>query len=339
MSEQSPRDGRTGAMLVARALAQEMERDDAVCAFGEDVAAFGGVFGATRGLQRRFGGVRVFDTPISEAAFVGMALGAAQAGLRPIVEIMFADFIGVCFDQLLNGIAKNRYMSGGEVSLPLVVRTAGGSIGSGAQHSQVLGATLAHIPGLKVFLPGTPGDLQRMLVAAVRSDDPVIVIEHKWLLKSKVGDLPFGDAVAVGGAVEPAEIGQLRTLREGDDLTVIAAGWMVQEAMRAAVRLQEDGIHARVVDLRSLVPLDVEGIVRVAAESRRVLVVDEDFRDFGLTSEVLAVILEHAAGPVPLVARHAPRTSQPASIVLEREVVPDSRSIEAAARTLVARGA
>ena len=203
-------DTRTGAHLVAAALAQEMDRDPAVIVFGEDVARLGGVFGATRGLARRFGDRRVFDTPVSETAFVGMAVGAAQAGLRPVVEIMFADFIGVCYDQVLNQMAKNTYMSGARVRVPVVLRTAAGCIGSAAQHSQVLSATFAHIPGLKVAYPASHGDLAGMLVAAVRDDNPVVVLEHKWLLKSRVPDLAFNDAAPAGAPIEERPLGALR---------------------------------------------------------------------------------------------------------------------------------
>jgi pyruvate/2-oxoglutarate/acetoin dehydrogenase E1 component len=169
-----PGDKRNGSVLVASALRQEMERDDRVIVFGEDVAGLGGVFGATRQLARTFGPGRVFDTPISETAFVGMSVGAAQSGLRPVVELMFADFVGVCFDQVANQMAKNHYMSGGVVTVPLVLRSAVGCIGSAAQHSQVLSGTFGHIPGLKVVMPATPGDLQSLLVTAVRDDDPVV---------------------------------------------------------------------------------------------------------------------------------------------------------------------
>src|SRR5450755_2220185 len=213
-------DARTGSYLVAELLAHQMEQDDSIVVFGEDVAHLGGVFGATRRLARRFGDERVFDTPISETAFVGMAVGAAQAGLRPVVELMFVDFIGVCFDQVLNQMAKNHYMSGGEVSLPLVMRTAVGCIGSAAQHSQVLSATFAHIPGLKVVFPGTPGDLQGLLRTALADDDPVVFLEHKHLLKTRVSALPWNDAPSPRTLAAPIPLGRLRRLSEGADVTI-----------------------------------------------------------------------------------------------------------------------
>ena len=327
-------DRRTGSHLVAAALMEEMRRDEAIVVFGEDVGALGGVFGATRRLQREFGGSRVFDTPISETAFVGMAIGAAQAGLRPITEIMFVDFIGVCFDQVLNQMAKNHYMSGGRVRVPLVMRTAVGSIGSAAQHSQVLSATFAHIPGLKVVFPATPGDLQGLLVAAIRSDDPVVFLEHKWLLKSRLTELPFNDVDSPESPVEPSEIGKVRRIRAGSDVSIIASGWMVQQAMLAARELESDGVSAGVVDVRSLVPLDREGLATEALRAPRALVVDEDFAGFGTTGEVMASIAERIPGEVRM-ARHALDVPQPASKVLEEQVVPSARSIVHQAKRLL----
>ena len=330
----SAADRRTGSHLVAAVLMQEMRRDDRVVVFGEDVGGLGGVFGATRRLQREFGSARVFDTPISETAFVGMAIGAAQAGLRPIVEIMFVDFIGVCFDQVLNQMATNHYMSGGRVRVPLVLRTAVGSIGSAAQHSQVLSAMFAHIPGLKVLFPGTPGDLEGLLVAAIRSDDPVIFLEHKWLLKSRLSDLPFNDSDSRDSPVEPAAIGKVRRIRDGSDLSIITSGWMVQQAALAARELESAGISAGVVDIRSLVPLDREGLATEARRAPCALVVDEDFAGFGTTGEVMASIAERIPGEVCM-TRHALDVPQPASKVLEEQVVPSARSIARQAERLL----
>lgn len=327
-------DRRTGSHLVADVLMEEMRRDERIVVFGEDVGALGGVFGATRRLQREFGGTRVFDTPISETAFVGMAIGAAQAGLRPITEIMFVDFIGVCFDQVLNQMAKNHYMSGGRVRVPLVMRTAVGSIGSAAQHSQVLSATFAHIPGLKVVFPATPGDLQGLLAAAIRSDDPVVFLEHKWLLKSRLTELPFNDVDSRDSPVEPAGIGKVRRIRDGSDVSIIASGWMVQQAVLAARELESEGVSAGVVDVRSLVPLDREGLAEEALRAPRALVVDEDFTGFGTTGEVMASIAERIPGEVRM-ARHGLDVPQPASKVLEEQVVPSAGSIALQAKRLL----
>ena len=327
-------DRRTGSHLVATALMQEMQRDERIVVFGEDVGALGGVFGATRRLQREFGSSRVFDTPISETAFVGMAIGAAQAGLRPVVEIMFVDFIGVCFDQVLNQMAKNHYMSGGRVTVPLVLRSAVGSIGSAAQHSQILSATFAHIPGIKVLFPGTPGDLAGLLVAAIRSDDPVIFLEHKWLLKERLIEFPFNDAGLPEVPIEPSPIGKVRRIREGSDVSVITSGWMVQQAMVAAEELESAGISAGVVDIRSLVPLDRDGLAEEALRAPFALVVDEDFFGFGTSSEVMASLAERIPGEVRM-ARHALEVPQPAAKVLEERVVPSAGSIARHAMRLV----
>ncbi|MGH3402543.1 MAG: alpha-ketoacid dehydrogenase subunit beta [Streptosporangiaceae bacterium] len=330
-------DTRTGSHLVASVLRQELARDPSVVVFGEDVAQLGGVFGATRRLSREFGDERVFDTPVSETAFVGMAVGAAQAGLRPVVELMFVDFAGVCFDQLANQLAKNHYMSGGRARLPVVVRTAVGSIGSAAQHSQVLGATFAHIPGLKVVFPASHGDLQRQLVTAIRDDSPVIFLEHKQLLKARVDGLPLTDALPAGEAVEPAPLGQLRQVRAGSDVTIVSAGWMVQESIRAADALAQRGISAGVVDLRTLVPLDRDGLADVAAHADRLLVVDEDYTSYGMTAEVVCAIAERLGPGGPRMARIGLDVPLPASRVLEDEVLPGGRMIADAAAALAAR--
>ena len=327
-------DARNGAHLVTAVLRQEMARDPSIVVFGEDVGRLGGVFGATRGLQREFGDSRVFDTPVSETAFVGMAVGAAQAGLRPIVELMFVDFLGVCFDQILNQMAKNHFMSGGRVRLPLVLRAAVGCIGSAAQHSQVLSATFAHIPGLKVVYPGSHGDLQGLLVAAIRDDSPVVFLEHKRLYKYRVGQLAFDDAAAAGAQVQPGPFGRLRRLRGGADVTIMAAGFLVQEALRAADQLQKERISAGVVDLRTLVPLDRAGLLREAGRAPSLLVVDDDYAQYGMTAEVIATVAEGMGPAAPRMARHGVDVPIPASRPLEEEVVPSADSITRAARVL-----
>lgn len=339
MTEQSVAalaDTRTGSHLVAEILAHRMRQDESIVVFGEDVADLGGVFGATRRLAREFGDDRVFDTPISETAFIGMAVGVAQAGLRPVVELMFVDFIGVCFDQVLNQMAKNHYMSGGEVTLPLVLRTAVGCIGSAAQHSQVLSGTFAHIPGLKVVFPGTPGDLQGLLLTALSDDNPVVFLEHKMLLKSRVAELPHNDARPPRSVGEPIPFGQLRRLGEGTDVAIVTVGWMVQLAQVAAAELASDGISASVIDMRTLVPLDRDGLLREASRTSRMLVVDEDYCGFGFASEIMAVVAESLGRDAPRMARLAPSVSIPASLVLEQEVIPSAVSIAVAARRLVA---
>jgi len=312
-----------------------MLRDASIVVFGEDVAKLGGVFGATRGLARQFGDRRVFDTPVSETAFLGMAVGAAQAGLRPVTELMFVDFLGVCFDQILNQLAKNTYMSGGRLQVPVVLRTAVGCIGSAAQHSQVLSATFAHIPGLKVFYPGSPGDLQGLLVAAIRDDNPVVFLEHKWLLKTRLSELPFNDAQPEDSEIQPSPLGRVRCLREGTDITIVTAGYMAQLALLAASDLEQDGISANVIDLRTLVPLDREGLARAARGAPFLLVLDDDYQAYGMSGEVMATIVEQLGRDAPLMSRHAVDVPIPAAAVLEAEVVPSVSSIKQAARALV----
>jgi acetoin:2,6-dichlorophenolindophenol oxidoreductase subunit beta len=321
--------------LIADTLADEMERDARVVVLGEDVGGLGGVFGATRRLERAFGQERVRDTPISETAFVGLAIGAAQAGLRPVVELMFVDFLGVCFDQIANQMAKNTYMSGGRVHVPLVLRTAVGCIGAAAQHSQVLSATFAHIPGLKVVYPSTPGDACRLLRTAIADDNPVVFLEHKLLLKKRLSDLAYADDL------EPldrhASFGEARVLREGADVLIVSAGFSVQHAIRAADELARDGVSAGVVDIRTLVPLDRDGIAEAASRARAVLVVDEDYRDYGMCSEVMASIVERLGSDAPQLARHAPDVPIPANKALEEALVPGPTSIVRAARDVLTR--
>jgi acetoin:2,6-dichlorophenolindophenol oxidoreductase subunit beta len=326
-------DSRNGSQFVAETLDAEMRRDPAIIVLGEDVAKLGGVFGATRRLLREHGPDRVLDTPISETAFIGTAIGAAQTGLRPVVELMFVDFLGVCFDQIFNQMAKQRYMSGGVISVPLVLRTAVGCIGSAAQHSQVLSATFAHIPGLKVAFPATPGDLRGLLITAIRDDDPVVFLEHKWLLKTRASQLVACEDMSTDP--EPIPFGQLRRLRDGSDLTIVAAGFMVQHALQAAVALEHENISAGVLDLRTLVPLDREGLAREAAKASAMLVIDDDYADYGMCAEVIASVAEQLGGSAPRMARHAIGVPIPANLDLERAVVPSAASIAIAARDIL----
>ena len=333
MTNLSLADRRTGSHLVAETLGGEMRRDPSIILLGEDVAELGGVFGATRRLLGEFGPERVLDTPISETAFIGAAVGAAQAGLRPVVELMFVDFLGVCFDQIANQMAKTRYMSGGQVSVPLVLRSAVGCIGAAAQHSQVLSATFAHIPGLKVAFPASPGDLRGMLVTAIRDDDPVVFLEHKWLLKTRCAELPFCEDLDLDP--DPVPFGLVRRLRDGADITIVAAGWMVQLALQAAASLADEGIQVGVVDLRTLVPLDRDGLAREAQTAPTLLVVDDDYADYGMCGELIASVAERLGRDAPRMARHAVDVSIPANRALEEAVVPSAHSIAGAVRGLV----
>jgi acetoin:2,6-dichlorophenolindophenol oxidoreductase subunit beta len=330
-------DTRTGSHLVAEVLRQELARDPSIVVFGEDVAQLGGVFGATRRLRSEFGHERVFDTPVSETAFVGMAVGAAQAGLRPVVELMFVDFAAVCFDQVANQMAKNHYMSGGRVRLPVVLRAAVGSIGSAAQHSQVLAATFAHIPGLKVVLPGSHRDLQCLLVTSIRDDSPVVFLEHKRLLKSRVTALPLSDALPAGEVAEPEPFGRLRVVSRGSDITIVTAGWMVQESLSAAATLAGRGISAGVADVRTLVPLDRDGLAELASQTPRLLVVDEDYTSYGMAAEVICTIAERLGPNGPAMARLGLDVPLPASRTLENEVLPAAGMIAHAASALAGR--
>ncbi len=270
---------------VAAGIAQEMRRDENVVFLGEDIGAAGGVFKATVGLFDEFGPVRVRDTPISEQAILGAAMGAAMTGLRPIAEIMFSDFLAVCWDIVVNQMAKSRYMTGGQMSLPLVIRTAnGGGSRFGAQHSQSLENWAMAIPGIKVVAPSNPADVKGLLAAAVRDDNPVLFFEQKSLYATK-GEVPDGDHFE--------ELGKAKVLREGTDVTIVALALMVPRAMAAAERLQEaDGISATVVDVRSLVPLDTQTILGEVAKTGRLITVEENPRLCGWGAEISSIVAE-----------------------------------------------
>ena len=270
---------------VAEAIAQEMRRDDSVVFLGEDIAKAGGVFKSTVGLWEEFGDLRVRDTPISEQAILGAAMGAAMTGLKPIAEIMFSDFLAVCWDIVCNQIAKSRDMTGGQVDMPLVIRTAnGGGARFGAQHSQSVENWAMMIPGIKVVAPSSPADVKGLLAAAIRDPDPVIFFEQKSLYATK-GIVPDGEHVD--------EIGKAKVLRNGDDVTILALALMVPRALEAAERLQlERGISATVVDIRSLVPLDTKTILSEVIKTGRVVTVEENPRLCGWGAEISSIIAE-----------------------------------------------
>lgn len=321
------------SQCVSEALRLEMERDLSVVVIGEDVGRQGGVFGATRGLQKTFGELRVVDTPISETAITGMGVGLALEGYRPVLEIMFVDFIGVCLDQVYNAIAKNHYMSGGRITMPIVIKTAGGCIGSGAQHSQCLWGLFAHLPGLKVVAPSNPYDTKGLMAAAVESDDPVVFIEHKGLLLTRAGDFPFGSDVPAERYVVP--IGVAAIVREGTDVTVATLSQTVLSAYLAAEELAAEGISVELIDLRSVVPLDTATVARSVQKTGRLLVIDEDYQSFGLSAELITRVFESGVTPISF-ARHAvPDVPIPGAISLEQVVVPQTSSICEAIRTVV----
>ena len=332
-TEPAPRN-RPVSVFVAEAIRHEMEADDKVVVLGEDVGRMGGVFGATRGLQDRFGPWRVRDTPIAEMSFTGLAVGLALEGYRPIVEIMFADFIGVCLEQVYNAAAKNRYMSGGRVGMPIVFKTAGGIFGSAAQHSQCLWGLFAHLPGLRVVVPSCPRDYKGLMAASIASPDPVVFIEHKALLVRRPADFAHGQDVPAGRFTEP--LGRAAVVRAGTDLTIATLGLSVTHALAAARVLADEGISAEVIDLRSVVPLDADTVAASAQRTGRLLVVDEDYRGFGLSGELITAVLERAGpGGLTAFARLAvPDVPIPAARPLEEAVLPGTESILAAARGL-----
>lgn len=323
------------SQCIAEAIQIEMDRDPTVLVIGEDVGMQGGVFGATRGLQKKFGAMRVLDTPISETAITGMGVGLAMEGYRPILEIMFVDFIGVCLDQIYNAIAKIHYMSGGRIQMPIVIKTAGGCIGSGAQHSQCLWGTFAHLPGLKVVAPSNPFDAKGLMASAIASDDPVVFIEHKRLLLTRAEEFSFGSAVPEERYTIP--LGKAAVVREGTDLTIATLSGTVLPALAAAQRLEQLGISVELVDIRSVVPLDTETIAASVRKTGRLLVVDEDYLSFGLSAEIIARVLEQGVA-MKAFRRHAvPDVPIPGAVTLEGAAVPSEDSIFAIARELVAQ--
>jgi pyruvate/2-oxoglutarate/acetoin dehydrogenase E1 component len=314
---------------VAEAIAQEMARDPNVVFLGEDVAAAGGVFKATPGLLERFGPERVRDTPISEQAVLGLAMGAAMTGFRPIAEIMFSDFLAVCWDLIANEIAKARYMSDGQVSLPLVIRTAnGGGIHFGAQHSQSLENWAMMVPGLKVVAPSNPSDMKGLLAAAIRDPDPVVVFEHKALYAMK-GDVPDGDHVV--------PLGQAAVLRDGSAATIVALAAMVPVAVAAADLLAADGIDVTVIDLRTLVPLDTKTLLASIAATGWLFTVEENPRLCGWGAEIASIAAEEAIDDLsgPIVRITSPHVPLPAAENLESLVIPTPERVAAVVRKTI----
>ena len=276
----------TYAQALNMALREELQRDSRVVLMGEDIAVHGGVFGITRGLLTEFGASRVRDTPISESAFIGLAVGAAMTGLRPVAEVMYVDFMLVAADPVMNQAAKMRYMTGGQVSVPMVIRTQqGGGRGNAAQHSQSLDALFAHVPGLKVVLPSTPADARGLLKAAIRDDNPVVFIEHKLLYPTR-GEVP--------DVQPPMALGIADVKRSGSDVTVVALSRSVLHALEAAQTLAQEGISVEVIDPRTVRPLDVETIVASVRRTNRLVLVHEAVGFGSVLSEIAATIQELA---------------------------------------------
>ena len=307
---------------VAEAIAQEMRRDGDVVFLGEDIGAAGGVFKATVGLFKEFGPERVRDTPISEQAILGAAMGSAMTGLKPIAEIMFSDFLAVCWDIVANEIAKARYMTGGQMSMPLVIRTAnGGGSRFGAQHSQSVENWAMMIPGLKVVAPSSPADVKGLLAAAIRDPDPVMFFEQKSLYPIK-GFVPDGELVD--------ELGTAKVLRDGGDVTIVALAAMVPRAMKAAEELSaQHGIEATVVDVRSLVPLDTQTILREISKTGRLVTVEENPRLCGWGAEIASIVADEIFWDLdgPIIRITTPHIPLPAADALEDATMPSAERI------------
>lgn len=325
------------AKAIQEAIAEQLRSNDEVFVMGEDVGSYGGIFSSTTGLLDEFGPDRIRDTPISETAFIGMGIGAAVEGMRPIVELMFVDFFGVCMDQIYNHMAKIHFFSGGRVRVPMVLMTAtGGGYSDGGQHSQSLWGTFAHLPGMKVVVPSTPYDAKGLMTAAIRSDDPVVYMFHKgvmglpWMKKNprSIGPVPQ----------HPYEvpIGKARVAREGKDVTIVTLSLSVHHALDVAEDLAGEGIDVEVIDLRSVVPLDRETIQTSVAKTRRLIVVDEDYESFGLSGEVIASMTIADPTLCSYAARVCvPDVALPYARDLEYAVLPTPARIELAVREAV----
>jgi acetoin:2,6-dichlorophenolindophenol oxidoreductase subunit beta len=313
---------------INEALHEEMARDESVFVIGEDVGAAGGAFGGTRGLLQAFGERRVRDTPISESAIVGLALGAAMKGLRPVVEVMFADFLPVCMDQIVNQIAKTRFMFGGQFTAPLVIRApGGGGLNAGPQHSQSLEAWFAHVPGLKVVMPATPADAKGLLKSAIRDDDPVLFLEHKALYASS-GAVPDGEHLV--------PIGKADVRRAGKDVTIVTASRMVLQTLEAAETLAAQGTEVEVIDLRSLTPLDRDAIFASVEKTSRLVIAHEAVKSFGIGAEISAMVSEHMIDVLdaPIVRVGAPFSPVPFS--QEHDYLPNASDIVQAVEKVMA---
>ena len=334
----------TFSQALRQALIEEMQRDDSVVLLGEDIGVLGGAYTVTSGLLEMFGEQRVRDTPISETAIVGAAIGAAMTGLRPVAEIQFNDFLACAMDQVCNQAAKLRFMMGGQIKIPIVIRAPIGAVGRAAQHSQSLEAWFMHTPGLKVVLPSTPYDAKGLLKTAIRDDNPVMFFEHKLLYGSRS---PGGKAASAVGSLSEAfrsapdddytvPFGVADIKREGKDATVVATGYMVHLALQAARELEKEGIDVKVLDPRTLVPLDKETIFRSVRKTSRLVIVSEDVLTCGVAAEISALVAEYAidALDAPIRRISVPDTPIPFAPVMERAVIPQLHQITRAIREL-----
>lgn len=341
MSSPDPQPARrlTIARAMSEALAQEMDRDPSVLVMGEDIGKLGGVFGTTQGLLDRFGPERVRDTPISETAFIGAAVGMAASGLRPVVELMFVDFFGVCMDAIYNLAAKQCYFSGGQVHCPMVLMSSvGGGYGDAGQHSQCLYATFGHLPGLKVVIPSNATDAKGLMLSAIRDDNPVVFLFHKglqgmgWLgtVQRSITDVPAGEHLV--------PIGEAKVAREGRDLTIIGWGHTLHVALDAAAELDAAGVDAEVVDLRTIAPLDRAAILASVRKTGRLLVVDDDYLSCGVAGEIIASVCEAGISlRAPPVRIAHPDIPIPFSPALEHFLLPSAAQVVAAATAMFER--
>ena len=317
----------TYAEAIRDGIRVEMKRDPAVYLCGEDVGKFGGCFGVTAGLVDEFPG-RIVDTPISETAIIGSSVGAAAAGLRPIAEIMFVDFMGVCMDELFNQAVKMRYMFGGKAKVPLVVKTiAGAGVAAAAQHSQSMEAWFTHIPGLKTVMPSTPADAKGLMASAIRDNNPVLFIEHKQLLGIS-GDVPEDEYLV--------PLGKASIMRQGTDVTIVAWSWMAQKALAAAEILAQEGISAEVLDPRTLVPLDKASILHSLGKTNKLVIVHEAVKTGGYAGEIAAIVADEGFDLLdsPIKRVTAPDTPVPFSPTLEAAYVPSVESIVQTVKSL-----
>ena len=327
----------TIARAMAEATALEMRDDQRVFVMGEDVGQLGGVFGNTRGLIEEFGKERVRDTPISETGFIGAAVGAAQDGMRPVVELMFVDFFGVCFDAIYNLMAKNTYFSGGKFNVPMVLMTStGGGYSDGGQHSQCLYGSFAHLPGMKVVSPSNAYDAKGLMTAAIRDPNPVIYMYHKGLQGMGWLGTEAGAITHVPEEAYEVEIGKAAIAREGRDVTIVSIAQGVHHGLKAAETLEKQGISAEVVDLRSLVPLDRDTIRASVAKTGRLIVVDEDYQSFGVSGEIIATVTETNMADLKAAPKRIayPDVPIPFARVMEQHCLPNPDKIVAAAREM-----
>lgn len=321
---------KTYSQAIRDTLAEEMRRDEDVFVMGEDVKVLGGIFGCTRGLVDEFGEERIMNTPIAEAGFIGVGLGAAAANMRPVVELMYMDFTYVAMDQILNQVAKIRYMTGGNISAPIVIRGQQGiGRGNGAQHSQCIETLFMHIPGIKVVLPSTPADAAGLLRTAIRDNNPVLFIEHKALYATK-GEVPDDPEYAI-------PFGKAYIVKEGKDVTLIANSYYLKKAISVANKLEKEGINVEIIDPRTLVPFDKETILNSVKKTGKLLIVHEAHKTAGWGAEISSIVMEEAFDylDAPVMRLGAKQCPLPFNLGLENAVVPQEKEIEEAIKELV----